>query len=166
MNGPFTEVVTLNGLTGVNTVGTNIANIERMDVVKVGSGGANAGVISLMTQTGGNGTAIGSINTNDNRTFWAHHHVPPGFTTFITNITSSCSAGGAGAVTLNVLNPIDSTVPSVIPTGILRHGTTAAALTFSVPVGIPGPALVFLIERPDSATAQTNFASFGYIDLS
>lgn len=165
LNGPFTEVVTLNGVTGVNTVATNIAYIEKLEVVRVGTGGSNAGIISLMTLVAGGGTTIGSIIAGDNRTFWAHHYVPPGITSFVNHVIAAGSAV-AGFVTLNTFNPIDATVAQSNPTGILRHGTTAVTMEFPIPFGVPGPAIVFVNERPDAATASTAFGSFGYIDLS
>ena len=73
----FTETVTLNGLTPVNTVNTNICFIERIDVLSVGSSGANVGTINLYTTTAGGGTIFASIGTGalatglgDNETLW------------------------------------------------------------------------------------------------
>jgi hypothetical protein len=36
---------------------------------------------------------------------------------------------------------------------------------FTVPLAIPGPALVFLVERPVAATASTAVAGFEYIEF-
>lgn len=59
------EVIATNGTGFTNTVGTDIAYIESMVVTQVGtSGGANFGTISIMTTTGGGGSAWGSIAVN------------------------------------------------------------------------------------------------------
>src|SRR4051812_44779293 len=59
--GPFTEIVTLNGTVAVPTVATNIALVERLEAVAVGSGGVAAGTITLYDDAGGAGSAICSI---------------------------------------------------------------------------------------------------------
>jgi hypothetical protein len=56
--GPLTETVTLNGTSAVNTVATNIQFIEKMEVVTVGSLGANAAAITLYGSTGGGGGVV------------------------------------------------------------------------------------------------------------
>jgi hypothetical protein len=62
LNGPYTETITLNGVTPVNTVNTNICYIESFEVLTAGSGGVNAGIISLKAATGGGGATICSIS--------------------------------------------------------------------------------------------------------
>jgi hypothetical protein len=101
--GPFVETITLNGTTWVNTVATNMQYIEKMEVVTVGSGGANAGIITLNTGTAGAGTAIGSIGvgtvlaaTGDNRTFWCHHYIATGYTAQYAVISVGIQSGGSG----------------------------------------------------------------------
>lgn len=70
-----TEDVTLNGVTAVNTVGTDIRFIECFDVIQ---GAAAVGVISLMTQTGGAGTEFCGIPAATTQSFMCHHYVPAG----------------------------------------------------------------------------------------
>jgi hypothetical protein len=79
-NGPYTEIDTLNGTTAVNTVATNVCYVESIVVQTVGSGGTNAGTVTLFTTTGGGGTAIGTIAIGVSTTEWAHHYTPNGFT--------------------------------------------------------------------------------------
>jgi len=160
--GPFTETVTLNGLTAVNTVGTNIALIERMDVMTVGSGGGNAGTINLMTGLAGAGSVIGSIATGDNQTNWAHHYVPVGKTCYVVLMEGSATVA-AGGLSVNSLNPINGNVAQVQPDTTIRHGTTHISRPLQVPVQIVGPALIFINERPDVATASTVFVGFQWI---
>jgi hypothetical protein len=63
--GPFTETVTLNGTTYVNTVATNICFIEQITVLTAGSTGSNVGILTLKAATGGGGTTIGTIAAGD-----------------------------------------------------------------------------------------------------
>lgn len=162
-NGPFTETVTLNGTTPVNTVGTNIALIERMDVVTVGSGGGNAGTIQIFTLTAGGGTVWGSIAIGDNQTFWAHHYVPPNKTCYVVDMEGSATLA-AGQFTINSLNPINTAIAQVSPDLTIRHGTTHLPRPLTVAIPIAGPAIVFMNEKPDTATASnTAFAGFSWI---
>lgn len=164
MNGPFTETITLNGTTGVNTVSTTIAFIEKMEVATVGAGGGNAGTLTLTTSTGGAGSTIGTIMIGDNRTFWAHHYVAAGKTCYV-YIYRGASSVTVGAAFLNTLSPIDATVCQQNPSGTLRHGTSTIAVDFAVPIPVVGPALIFLNEKPDAATASTAFGSFDFIEF-
>ena len=161
-NGPFTETVTLNGTGAVNTVNTNIALIERMDVVAVGSGGGNAGTIQIFTATAGGGSVWGSIAVGDNQTYWAHHYVPVGKTCYVMNLEGA-STVTAGGLTINTANPISSLIPQIAPDITIRHGTTFVLRSYAVPVVVLGPAIVFVNERPDAATASTVFAGFAWI---
>jgi len=101
--GPFTETITLNGVTPVNTVSTTIRFIEKMDVVTAGSGGVNAGTISLFVTTGGGGGTIGTIGignvvaaVGDNKTWWAHHYVAVGKTAQFSVLVCGIVSGGSG----------------------------------------------------------------------
>lgn len=164
MNGPFTETITLNGITAVNTVSTTMAFIEKIFVATVGSGGGNAGTLTLTTAAGGAGTTIGTVMPGDNRTFWAHHYVANGKTCYVYNYRGAASVV-AGAAFLNILNPINALVAQQNPTGTLRHSTTTVTIEFDVPTAVPGPALIFINEKPDATTASTAFGSFDYIEF-
>lgn len=100
--GPFTEVVTLNGTTPVNTVATTIRFIESMEVVTAGALGANAGVITLYAATAGGGGVVGTLGyatlipaTGDNRTYWGHHYVASGWKVSLATYEVSIYSGGA-----------------------------------------------------------------------
>jgi hypothetical protein len=161
-NGPFEETVTLNGTTGVNTVATNIALIEKMEVVEVGSNGGNLGTIELRTGLAGAGTIIGSIAIGDNQTYRAHHYVPPGKNANILAIDGAASVA-AGGMTLNSINPVNALPPQRALDVTTRHGTVHLQRAYSVPILVEGPAIVFLNERPDVVTASTMFAGFSWI---
>jgi hypothetical protein len=161
-NGPFEETVTLNGTTGVNTVATNIALVEKMEVVEVGSNGGNLGTIELRTGLAGAGTIIGSIAIGDNQTYWAHHYVPLGKKANILAIDGAASVA-AGGMTLNSINPVNALLPQRALDVTTRHGTVHLQRAYSVPILVEGPAIVFLNERPDVVTASTMFAGFSWI---
>jgi hypothetical protein len=105
--GPFTETATLNGTTAVNLSNTNHSFIEKIVVASVGSGGSNAGTITLFTGAGGTGTTVGTIavatissGVGDNTTFWAHHYVATGKTFSLYDIT--CSTNGNQVATFHI----------------------------------------------------------------
>lgn len=104
--GPFTEIVTMNGVTPVNTVATDIRFVEKMETVTVGTvGGGNLGTISLFTGIGGAGTVIGTIGfgtispgSGDFQTFWGQHYVAAGSTNRQPVFDVGSTGGGASAI--------------------------------------------------------------------
>lgn len=169
MNGPNTEVVTLNGTTPVNTVATNIRFIERMEVTSVGSGGANAGTITLFASAGGAGGTVGSIGfanraagVGDNQTFWAHHYVRAGKTMYLLGISAAMAGSTAGMTYGKYLNPTVSTSAEVVRTPMLgtRHAMTS--YQFKAPVQIPGPAR-FTLYNSDTGGNECD-GSFEYME--
>ncbi len=117
--GPFSETVTLNGVTPVNTVATNIRFIESLVVMTVGSDGANMGTISLFGSTAGAGGTITTISINsfgtgfgDNQTFACRHYVAAGRVCRITaihvNTTGQSVVIARTKFPLDVDNPGDS----------------------------------------------------------
>lgn len=160
------ETITLNGTTGVNTVNTDIAFIESIQVTTVGSGGGNAGTIQVWTSTGATGSVWGSIAVSDNQTFWAHHYVPANVTCYVTNILGGATVV-AGQTNLNHIgNPLVATNPQLQAGSTIVH---AAANSFErefvVPLVFPGPDLIWLVERPVASTASTAVGSFGYVQF-
>lgn len=164
MNGPFTEDITLAGTTWVNTVNTNIAFIQCMFVLTVGSGGNNVGIITLNTGTGGGGSAIGSIAATENRTNWAHHYVPISTTALFTDIKAS-STNVACLISTAVINPTDVNVAEQNPMGQIRVSTTTTVAWYSVPIMVQGPALITLMANPAGTGASTMHAQFGIYEI-
>lgn len=70
-----TEDVVLNGTNAVNTVGTDIRFIERLQVVQ---GAAAAGAVKLMSAAAGGGSEITGIGVGTFDAFLCHHYVPAG----------------------------------------------------------------------------------------
>lgn len=93
MAGPFTEDLTLNGTTPVDTVSSTICFIEKMEVLTVGSQLGNVGTIAMKSTTGGGGSNIGSIAPGDNQTQWCHHYVPAGKLAKILDVVGAIKGG-------------------------------------------------------------------------
>lgn len=168
--GPYTETVTLNGTSYVNTVATNICFIEHIKVATVGSTGSNVGTLTLKASTGGGGATIGTISATDNQTFWAHHYVPTGITSYISgfSVNNSSTVTGAGAVfIIRAQNPTSTTSPDIQVSDFNRlygQASSTNTRTYLSPIQIPGPARVTVYVTPESSTAITQRASFDYID--
>lgn len=161
------ETITLNGTTAVNTVSTDIAFIENIIVSTVGTtGGGNAGTISLFTGLAGAGSAWASIAASDNTTYYAHHYVRAGFTCYLLNVSGG-STTVAGAVTINHSgNPSATNLPQLGIGGTYPHLAAGNEdHEFTIPVAIAGPDLIWLVERPNAATASTAYGTFEYVEF-
>lgn len=167
--GPFTEILTLNGTVRVNTVATNICFIEQIEVVTAGSGGVNAGTITLFTVPTAGGTAIGTIAIGNNQTFWAHHYVP---TAKICNITGiSCGHNGttvgSGALfTINwrpigVANAVETQASDFVR---LYGQTSTFSRNYSSPIKITGPARLQMYVTPETATSTIYRGAFDFFE--
>jgi hypothetical protein len=160
-----TETVTLNGVTAVNTVGTDIAYIESIVVATCGSGLVNAGVITLFNATAGGGGALATILASDNQTFFAHHYVPAGKTCYVVN----ASIGGSLVAGIGTANrtgdPSQINLPTVGIGGQYPH--ILGGLTdhdFRIPIPVPGPDLIVLSEKPNAATvSNVAYGTFEWI---
>lgn len=160
------EVITLNGTTAVNTVGTNIAFIENMIVSQVGSGGGNAGTIEIFTATAGGGSIWGTIATGDNQTFWAQHYVPAGVTCYIIAMTTGSTAV-AGQTNINHFgNPLSTNIPELqIGVTIMHGGAGTWDHMYQVPLAVVGPDFILLTEKPVSNGVNTVFSGFEYVQF-
>jgi len=164
--GPFTEDVTLNGTTYVNTVATNICFIESIKVITAGSGGVNAGIITLKAATAGGGATIGTVNATDNQTFWAHHYVATGKEMNITGVAVSHSGTtvGSGGVFIVRSTPIAANAARVQVTDFIRLYGQASTFsrTYTSPVKVLGPAKVFLFVTPETASSTVYRGSIDF----
>lgn len=168
-NGPFTETVTLNGVTAVNTIAINICFIEKMEVVTAGSGGVNAGIISLKATTGGGGATIGTIAAGDNATRWAHHYVPVSTTCSITSLWAGHNGtvvGSGGvffikALTIGVANSVDQQVTDSFR---LYGQSSSIQRTYGTPIKITGPTRLVVWITPESSSSLIYRASFDYYE--
>lgn len=166
----FTEVVTLNGLTPVNTVATNIRYIESIVVTSVGSGGYNAGTIELYTGINGTGTVFGSIGLGavvtgrgDNQTFWAHHYVPTGVKvrgySVVVGIIAS-AGGGASVTTIQAHDQSNPNAPTYVVSDFLNAAQgNSSQRVFQVSQFLTGPQHIIAYVTPanNNATATVSF---------
>lgn len=164
MAGPFTEDITLNGTANVNTVATNIRFVESLRVMTAGSGGNNAGTITMFNATAGGGGVLGTIAVNDNQTNWCHHYIGLNKTFFLSQVV--CGNQGASGGSLTVLNTFptisNATDYVVIPQVRTIPGATTS-LDFESPIRVSGPARVLLQIKQDSGSGTNNwFAGFAY----
>lgn len=159
------EVVTLNGTTAVNMVSTTVQFIESIVVTSTGSGRVNAGTISIFTTTGGGGSAFASINTGDNSTFYAHHYVPAGVSCYIIKHTGSGTLA-VGTTFMTIAGDPRATTTPIVQTGdVIVHlaGGTEDHI-YEVPLVIPGPNLISMLETPVTSVASNKcFASFDWV---
>lgn len=166
ITGPFYETVTLNGVTYVNTVSTTIAFIEKIDVLTVGSGLANAGILTLKAGTGGTGATIVTIGVGDGQTFMAHHYVASGRTMYLTGVSVGIKGADSASFDARVDNPSDPNAFERIVTDNIRVGTNQNTVTrlYGTPVEIPGPAHVRIYVNPDSTSNRLYFASMDFYE--
>jgi hypothetical protein len=157
------EVISLNGATPVNTTNTDIAYVENFGTSQMGSGGINAGIITMTTGTNGTGTTIGTIAVGDISTRWCHHYIPAGTTCMIKEFSAGATAG-IGAVA-NLIQ-----VPSVSVAGAptdqigepIVHAGATVRFEYDPAVVFAGPNLIYLNVQPSASTASTTYGSFRY----
>lgn len=168
MAGPFTETITLNGVAAVNTVSTTIRYIEKIEVMTVGSGGANAGTITLFLGLAGGGGAMAAIAASDNSTFYCHHYVPAGKTCYVIGLRTGATVTNGSAILTSTGDPGSTILATRNVTGNLRHGAAnqlMAFLSWDPPLPVTGPNLIIVTTRPDAGTASTAYGSFDYIEF-
>lgn len=165
LGGPYTETVTLNGTTPVNTVASDICFIEKMVVTTVGSGGVNAGTISLKASTGGGGATIWSIATGANQTFGAHHYVPAGKSCYLTSCAAGVKGADATGAYIRARDPTNATSAYNQVSDLIRvpsNGQTSRS--YNTPIRITGPAVMVMWVAPDSSSTRTYYGAFEYYD--
>jgi len=164
--GPFTETIAMNGTSVVNTVSTTICFIEKLEVTSVGSGGVNAGIITLFGAVSGGGGTVGTIAAASNRTFWAHHYTPTGKTTFITDMAGN-NTSTANSTLLSVrAKVLAANAPEVVVSdyvaigGPQQQGTRA----YGTAIQVVGPSRIILYGAPAGTPSITTRAAFDYYD--
>lgn len=167
--GPLTETVTLNGILPVNTVATNICFIEEMEVVTAGSGGLNAGTITLAVSTGGLGGTLGTIAIGNNITLWCHHYIATGKTARITAQWAGHDGTtvGSGATFVIRMRPIGITnaVEIHISDKFRLYGQSSSVQrNYGTPITIPGPARLLTYVTPETSTSINYRASFDFYE--
>lgn len=156
-DGPYTEIIALNGTACVITTATNIGLIEKMEVTEIGSTGSNVGILTLYSNTTCGATTIGTIAATDNITKWGHHYVPINKVMSITGISVSHNGTTVGSGATFVLKS------QVIPAGnkpeinrsedIRLYGQSSTfSRTYSYPLKIYGPSKVTMFVTSESSS--------------
>lgn len=161
-----TEIVTLNGVTPVNTVNTDIYRINEFIVSRVGTGLFSAGNISL--QSVGGATTFERIDAGTNRHRTAIHFVPNKFQCLLVSSIIGCSTAGG---TIFILEETREDLSG----NVVTSGSVQTELSNNTVFnGFPSP---FVIQNPNNkekffaivvkgrASNQTASATFSYIEL-
>ena len=166
VGGPFTEDVTLNGTTPVNTVATDIALIEQIRLVTAGSGGVAAGIIQLFTGTSGGGSVFASIAAGVRETFYAHHYIPSGRTMFITDAYASSTASQGNVQTFVARRQrfdLANAAEVIVIDGLEVQGSGGAnQVLFTTPRTVRGPARLTWYVTPQNSNSATQKLASSY----
>lgn len=164
--GPFTETITLNGVTPVNTVATNICYIEQLQVMTVGSGLVNAGVITLYASTAGGGGTVWTIAIGGNRTQAAQHYTPSNKTCFITTFSAGIKGADTSGFILRGKDPTNTNAAEIQISDLIRAPSSGNApiRVYGTPIQITGPARIVAFAVPDSTSSRTYYASFDFYE--
>lgn len=166
MAGPFVTTFTMNGTTAVTASVSNMCYIERITVLTVGSGTSNAGVITLKSGA----TTVGTVNAGDLQTFWAHHYVPAGKTSFISGFSvnsTSTTAGSGASFILKTSTPTIANTPEIQVSDFHRlygQQSSTNTRTYISPIQVAGPARIRAYVSPESNVSNNYRASFDFID--
>lgn len=167
--GPLTETLTLNGTTCVATVATDIAFVEEIKVLTVGSTASNVGIISMFVNAACGGGTIGTIAATNNQTFWAHHYVPTGKVANVTGISAGSNATTVGCGALFVLRSKDLVAADAAEDQVsdfvrLYGQSSTFARNYVSPIKVPGPARLLLYVTPECASAVTYRAAIDFFE--
>lgn len=168
--GPFTETVTLNGTTYVNTVASDICYIESIKVLTAGSGGVNAGILTLKAATAGGGATIGTVNTGDNQTYWAHHYIPTGKISYITGMSVSHNGTTVGSGGVFIVKAKDLSTANAVERQItdfvrLYGQASTFARIYQSSIKVTGPARLIVYVTPETSSSTVYRASIDYNEV-
>lgn len=170
MLGPYTEDIDLNGTSAVTTVATNIRFIERMESLIVGSNGTNVGTITIRNT--GAGATIGTIAVSDGCTYWGHHYVADGYTSFVQSLTTGIIDNGllgsiGCSMFLRVATPLTTnSFEKQITFSFRQQGNQPSQThSFTNNLWVRGPARITLYVRDDNTTAGTAHGGFTFYDV-
>lgn len=166
----LTDTITLNGVSFVNTAATNIAYIEKWEVVAVGSGLANIGTLTFKAAVAGGGVTIGTIAAGENQTFWSHHYVPTGKTCNITGFSVShngTTVGSGGVFHVRAKNLASATaVEAQISDFIRAYGQSSGTTrNYGSPIKVIGPSRISVFVLPESSTSTVFRGSLDFYEL-
>lgn len=165
--GPFTETITMNGTTAVNTVATNICFIEKIIVTQVGSTGSNVGIITLYAAVAAGGGAVWTIAATNNQTISAHHYIASGKTANITGISCShngTTVGSGGVFTMFYKVITGTNKPTIQVSDFVRlYGQSSTfSRVYQSPIKLAGPARIEMQVTPETSSSTTYRSAFDY----
>lgn len=165
--GPFTETLTLNGTTGVNTVATDICYIDDMTVLTAGSGGVPAGNITLQSTTAGGGVVIKQIIAGDLQAYDAVRYIATGKTLYITGLSAGHNGTtvGSGAryrLRKQTLNNSTALLTQCSDFVRLYGQSSTFARDYTSNIIVTGPAKVELWVLPETSSSTIYYGSFDY----
>lgn len=148
LEGPFTEDVTLNGTNAVNMVATDVAFVQRIDVLTAGAQKGNVGTIRMHASTGASGGVVGQIEAGDNETNWCHYYVPVQRRALLTDFVASIKGLCGGQLHIRKGTPLtaDSVEHTIAPVILIPPGgpTHYAPRT---PIAVVGPARIIMYAK-------------------
>lgn len=166
MLGPFTETITMNGTSAVNTVATNICFIEKIEIATVGGSLSNVGTITLKAATAGGGATIGTIPPGDGITNWCHHYVGLNKVMSLVSVIGTIKGPYNGAMEVHKTVPTNSVITELtIAPKIRIFSGSSDKMIFDVPIRIVGPALVTVYGRSDASSGTLDWSvGMGYYE--
>jgi len=165
--GPFYEIASLNGVTPVNTVASNICFIEKIEVNTVGNQLSNVGTITLKAAVAGGGITIGTIAAGDGVTYWCHHYVGTNKICRVISVIGSIDGINSGALEVHKLVPTSVTTPETTISPKLRiTPNNTGQITFDVPITVVGPAFIAVYGRSDATSGNLDwFSKIGFYEV-
>lgn len=162
---PQTEVVTLNGLTPVSTVATNVRFVECMRMVTYGSGKAAAGAITASS----GGQAYSYITAGARRCSSSVRMVPRGKRAMVTSMYGGSVSGSAAAKAIvRIVTPNfagrDYTADSVFfPLFSAGYQDNSSGLTIPCPLSFTEGQVIGMAFEVDKAATVTG-SWFGWLE--
>jgi hypothetical protein len=165
--GPFTETITLNGTTPVNTVSTTICYIEHLTVVTAGSTGSNVGILSLKAATAGGGATIVTMAATTNQLLMPVHYVSVGKTCAVSGISCAHNGTTVGSGALFTLNfkplLVTNSVEIQVSDFVRLYGQTSTfSRTYQSPIKVSGFGRLQMYVTPETASTTIYRASFDF----
>lgn len=160
------EEVTLNGVTGVNTVATNIRFVQLVTVETTGSfGGKNAGNITIY-KLATPATVYARIVAGNNSSLSSARMVPNGKTFYMTSMTvSSTSSKAISARVTATCDHAGVYVPGVFQfEEIVECQDSTATIVFPIPRKIPSLAILKGVAVSALAGGSVAIAYDGWIE--
>jgi len=160
---PQSETITMNGITPVNTVATNILRVQKLHTETAGSGGMADGTI-ILTDIAGTAT-YAQITAGGNYSRCAIFTVPAGKTAYIVNWNAGVGGAASGKFGEFTLRSTSDHKGNLSP-GIFQFKKIAIAQDGAgggeilIPIKVPATADIKISAVSDSGTANAICAAY------